>query len=265
VVGEDLARDILEADQGAQIAIDMQRERVERLKKKIVRRSEADLQLLHGIADKLVKKSVWVIGGDGWAYDIGYGGIDHVISTGKNIKILVLDTEVYSNTGGQQSKSTPLGAVAKFAASGKALPKKDLGRMAMNYGYVYVAQVAMGAKDSQTMTALVEAESYDGPALIIAYCPCISHGFEMRHQLQHQKNAVAAGYWNLYRFDPKRRLRGENPMQLDSKAADGSLHEFMASENRFNVLRRGTPDLADRLEKDAQKELQSQREIYEKL
>ncbi|MDR1438328.1 MAG: pyruvate:ferredoxin (flavodoxin) oxidoreductase [Puniceicoccales bacterium] len=265
LIGENLVQSIVDADQSSQIGIDMQRERIGELRKKIIRSGEADLQLLHGMADKLIKKSVWVIGGDGWAYDIGYGGIDHVLGSGKNIKILVLDTEVYSNTGGQQSKSTPRGAVAKFAASGKALPKKDLGRMAMNYGYVYVAQIALGAKDSQALTAFMEAEAYDGPALIIAYCPCISHGFEMRHQLQHQQNAVASGYWSLYRFDPRRLLRGENPMQLDSKPSDGSLHGFMESENRFSILQRTSPELAEKLEKEAGEEMVRRREIYEKL
>ncbi|MDR1456612.1 MAG: pyruvate:ferredoxin (flavodoxin) oxidoreductase [Puniceicoccales bacterium] len=264
-IGEALVREILEADQSSQLGIEIQRGRVDSLRKKIILSGDAELQFLHAIADKLVKKSVWVLGGDGWAYDIGFGGIDHALASGKNIKILVLDTEVYSNTGGQQSKATPLGAVAKFAAEGKSLNKKDLGRIAMTYGYVYVAQVAMGAKDSQTLTAMLEAESYDGPSLIIAYCPCISHGFDMREQLEHQKNAVASGYWNLYRFDPRRNIRGENPLQIDSATPDGTLKQFMASENRFNLLRQSAPERAEKLADEASVSAVRRRKIYETI
>ncbi|MDR0727969.1 MAG: pyruvate:ferredoxin (flavodoxin) oxidoreductase [Puniceicoccales bacterium] len=264
-IGEALVREILEADQSSQLGIELQRGRVDSLRKKIILNGNSELQLLHAMADKLVKKSVWVLGGDGWAYDIGFGGIDHALASGKNIKILVLDTEVYSNTGGQQSKATPMGAVAKFVAEGKALNKKDLGRIAMTYGYVYVAQVAMGAKDSQTLTALLEAESYEGPALVIAYCPCISHGFDMKEQLEHQKNAVASGYWNLYRFDPRRSDRGENPLQIDSNAPDGTLKQFMASENRFNILRQSAPERAEKLADDASTNAVRRRKIYETI
>ena len=169
-----------------------------------------------GLADYLVKKSVWIVGGDGWAYDIGYGGLDHVLASGANVNVLVLDTEVYSNTGGQQSKATPTGAAAKFASAGKAGAKKDLGLMAMAYGHVYVAQVAFGAKDAQTLKAFLEAEAYPGPSLIIAYSHCIAHGYDMAHGLEHQKLAAESGYWPLYRFDPRRATRGGQPLVLDS-------------------------------------------------
>jgi pyruvate-ferredoxin/flavodoxin oxidoreductase len=264
-IGEALVREILEADQSSQLGIELQRGRVDALRKKIILNGDKELQFLHALAGKLVKKSVWVLGGDGWAYDIGFGGIDHALASGKNIKILVLDTEVYSNTGGQQSKATPLGAVAKFVAEGKSLNKKDLGRIAMTYGYVYVAQVAMGAKDSQTLTAMLEAESYEGPALIIAYCPCISHGFNMKEQLEHQKNAVASGYWNLYRFDPRRSARGENPMQIDSGEPDGTLKQFMASENRFNILLQSAPERAEKLAGEASANAIRRRKIYDTI
>jgi pyruvate-ferredoxin/flavodoxin oxidoreductase len=264
-IGEALVREILEADQSSQLGIELQRGRIDALRKKIILNGDKELQLLHALAGKLVKKSVWVLGGDGWAYDIGFGGIDHALASGKNIKILVLDTEVYSNTGGQQSKATPLGAVAKFVAEGKSLNKKDLGRIAMTYGYVYVAQVAMGAKDSQTLTAMLEAESYEGPALVIAYCPCISHGFDMKEQLEHQKNAVASGYWNLYRFDPRRGAMGENPLQIDSGAPDGTLKQFMASENRFNILRQSAPERAEKLAEEASTSAVRRRKIYDTI
>jgi pyruvate-ferredoxin/flavodoxin oxidoreductase len=171
---------------------------------------------LAAAADHLVKKSVWIIGGDGWAYDIGYGGLDHVLASGANVNVLVLDTEVYSNTGGQQSKSTPTGAAATFAAAGKSGSKKDLRLMAMAYGHVYVAQVAFGAKDAQTLKAILDAESYDGPSLVIGYSHCIAHGFDLRFGLDHQKLAADSGYWPLYRYDPRRAEAGESPLVLDS-------------------------------------------------
>jgi pyruvate-ferredoxin/flavodoxin oxidoreductase len=250
-IGEREVGEILGADQSTQLGIDLQRARIAALKRNLLRSRDGELITLRDRLDCLVKRSVWVIGGDGWAYDIGFGGLDHALASGKNIKILVLDTEVYSNTGGQQSKSTPRGAIAKFAAAGKAASKKDLGRMAMSYGNVYVAQVAMGARDSQTLSSFLEAESYAGPALIIAYCPCIAHGYDMRQQLEHQKNAVHAGYWLLYRFDPRRAERGENPLQLDSKPPFGDFGAYLASENRFSHLRRSHPERAQRLEDEA--------------
>jgi len=191
---------------------------------------------LRPLADKLVKKDVWIVGGDGWAYDIGYGGLDHVLASGRNVNVIVLDTEVYSNTGGQASKSTPLGAVAKFASGGKRTFKKDLGKMAIDYGSVYVARVAMGANDAQTLRAISEAESYDGPSLIIAYSHCIAHGINMAKGMEQQKLAVESGYWPLYRFDPRLRAEGKNPFQLDSKAPKVQFRDYAMNETRYRML-----------------------------
>jgi pyruvate-ferredoxin/flavodoxin oxidoreductase len=224
--------------------------------------------LLYNILDRsdyLVKKSVWVIGGDGWAYDIGYGGLDHVIAVGQDVNILVLDTEVYSNTGGQSSKSTPTGAVAKFAASGKPTRKKDLGRMAMTYGYVYVASVAMGANKNQYMKALVEAETYPGPSLIIAYAPCINHGINMSRSQNEEKLAVEAGYWPLYRYNPRLSKEGKNPFTLDSKEPAGDFKEFLMGEVRYSSLTRTFPDAAQKLFEQAEKDVKDRFEIYKRL
>jgi len=244
-VGEELCNALIECAQKNEAEIFEQRRRVELLKVRL-RRMElmtrmhkldpTDEQQLLAIADTLVKKSVWIVGGDGWAYDIGFGGLDHVLSSGRNVNVLVLDTEVYSNTGGQMSKATPRAATAKFASAGKAAAKKDLGLMAMTYGNVYVASVAMGARDEQTLKAFLEAEAYDGPSLIIAYSHCIAHGFEMGAGLQHQKALVASGQWLLYRHDPARAARGENPLQLDSRAPSTQVAEFLRTESRFNHL-----------------------------
>jgi pyruvate-ferredoxin/flavodoxin oxidoreductase len=223
------------------------------------------LQSLQSLADYLVKKSVWMIGGDGWAYDIGYGGLDHVLTSGRNLNILVLDTEVYSNTGGQMSKSTPKGAVAKFAASGKPAPKKDLGLMAMTYGNVYVASVAMGARDEHTLKAFLEAESYPGPSLIIAYSHCIAHGIDMQKGMQQQKLAVEAGRWLLYRYDPRRQEQGENPLLLDSRSPKLPVETAMYSENRFKMLTRSNPEAAKRLLQEAQNEVNSRWQMYQYL
>ena len=200
-------------------------------------------------AEFLSRKSVWAFGGDGWAYDIGYGGLDHVLASGQNINVLVLDTEVYSNTGGQSSKATGTGAVAKFAAGGKRTRKKDLGSMFMSYGYVYVAQVAMGADPAQTLRAIREAEAYDGPSIVICYCPCIEHGLKcgMGLSQQEEKKAVACGYWTLYRYDPRRRAEGKNPFQLDSKAPTEDLLSFMRGENRYTALELSFPTTAEEL------------------
>ena len=191
---------------------------------------------LESLADYLAKKSVWIIGGDGWAYDIGFGGLDHVLASGRNVNILVLDTEVYSNTGGQMSKATPLGAMAKFAAGGKHTGKKDLGQIAMSYGHVYVAHVAYGAKDIQTLKTFLEAESFDGPSLIIAYSPCIEHGFDLSKQHQQQELAVSTGHWPLYRYDPRNQEQGKNPLTLDSAKPSMSYSEFIKKEARFRGL-----------------------------
>jgi pyruvate-ferredoxin/flavodoxin oxidoreductase len=209
--------------------------------------------------------SVWIVGGDGWAYDIGYGGLDHTLASGRNVNVLVLDTEVYSNTGGQQSKATPRGAVAKFAAAGKSLPKKDLGRMAMNYEGVYVAKVAMGADDKQTLRAFVEAESWDGPSIIIAYTHCIAHGYDMRFGLDQQIRAVKSGYWPLYRYDPRRKKEGKNPLQLDSKSPSLPLKEYMYQEGRFSVLTRSHPERAAELLSKAETDVSEQWARYERM
>ena len=221
-LGDDLAGGILRASQTDETIIYEQRERVAALKQKLAKLDGPEAQLLLSVADTLVKSSVWILGGDGWAYDIGYGGLDHVLASGRDVNVLVMDTEVYSNTGGQMSKSTPRGAVAKFAAGGKPLGKKDLGLIAMTYGNIYVASVAMGAKDEQTLRAFVEAESYPGPSLIIAYSHCIAHGIavDMGIGARQQKLAVESGQWLLYRYDPRRAEAGENPLQLDSAGCE---------------------------------------------
>ncbi|UCF57828.1 MAG: pyruvate:ferredoxin (flavodoxin) oxidoreductase, partial [Deltaproteobacteria bacterium] len=216
-------------------------------------------------SDYLVKKSIWIIGGDGWAYDIGYGGLDHVMAMGHDVNILVLDTEVYSNTGGQSSKSTPMGAVAKFATAGKPTRKKDLGRMAMAYGYVYVASVAMGANKNQLMKALVEAEGYQGPSLIIAYAPCINHGLDMGKSQHEEKRAVDSGYWPLYRYDPRRKEEGEKPFLLDSKEPSGDFKEFLMGEVRYSSLTRTFPESAEKLFQRAEEDMKERYEIYKQM
>jgi len=209
------------------------------------------------LADKeyLAKKSIWIFGGDGWAYDIGFGGLDHVIASGENVNILIFDTEVYSNTGGQSSKATSTGAIAQFAAAGKDIQKKDLAAICMSYGYVYVAQVGQGADYNQTLKAFHEAESYDGPSVIIAYAPCIAHGIKggMSKSQETTKRAVQAGYWHLFRFDPRLSLEGKNPFQLDSKAPTTSYQDFIRGEVRYNSLERSNPERADKLFTAAEK------------
>jgi pyruvate-ferredoxin/flavodoxin oxidoreductase len=217
--------------------------------------------------DHFIKKSIWALGGDGWAYDIGYGGLDHVLASGENINVLCFDTEVYSNTGGQSSKSTPEAAIAKFAASGKRIKKKDLGMMAMSYGYVYVAQVGMGADKNQFMKAITEAEAYDGPSLIIAYSPCINHGIKkgMGKAQENIKEAVESGYWQLYRFNPEKKAAGENPFTLDSKEPTGSFREFIMGQVRYASLAKEFPDVAESLyeatEEDARERLDGYRRL----
>jgi pyruvate-ferredoxin/flavodoxin oxidoreductase len=214
---------------------------VKALREKLAGVNSAEARRLDQLADYLVKKSVWLVGGDGWAYDIGYGGLDHVLASRRNVNILVLDTEVYSNTGGQQSKATPLGAAAKFAASGKPIGKKDLGLLANMYGHVYVARVAFGAKMVQTAQAFVEAESYDGPSLIIAYSHCIAHGYDMAQGAAQQKLAVESGVWPLYRFDPRRLVKGEAPLNLDYGPPKPKVAEYMRNESRFRMIERADP------------------------
>ncbi len=264
-VGADLADAILKAPQKTEADLYDQRERVTQLKAKLKNSKTKDAAHLLQVADYLVKKSVWIIGGDGWAYDIGYGGLDHVLASGRNVNILVLDTEVYSNTGGQMSKATPRGAIAKFAAAGKPTAKKDLGLMAMTYGNVYVARVAMGAKDDQTLRAFVEAEAHEGPSLIIAYSHCVAHGINMLTALHDQKAAVDSGQWLLYRFNPARMEQGQNPLQLDSKAPTKKVDEYLMMENRFKMLLKSRPDEAKLLFEQAQKDAEMRWRLYDFL
>ena len=265
----DLARAILNAEQRDEPRIFEQRQRVAELKRILADWSDGEEQRaiarLQDLADYLVRKSVWIVGGDGWAYDIGFGGLDHAIASGRDINLLVLDTEVYSNTGGQMSKATPRGAVAKFAAGGKPAPKKDLGWMAMSYGTVYVASVALGARDEHTVRVFLEAESFPGPSLIIAYSHCIAHGIDLRQGMAAQQRAVDSGRWLLYRYDPRRRERGENPLQLDSKPPKLPLEQDLYSQNRFQMLRLSNPDAARELLREAEADVKRRWQLYRYL
>jgi pyruvate-ferredoxin/flavodoxin oxidoreductase len=264
-IGDDFAVQILLADQGDEAGIYDQRERIVALKEKLQKLDSPEAKLLLPLADQLVKKSVWIVGGDGWAYDIGYGGLDHVLASGRKVNVLVLDTEVYSNTGGQMSKATPRGAIAKFAAGGKPACKKDLGLIAMSYGNIYVASVAMGAKDEHTLKAFVEAESYPGPSLIIAYSHCIAHGIALDAGVgaRQQKLAVESGQWLLYRYDPRRAEHGENPLQVDSSAAKSQVKDFMMTENRFKMLTKSKPDDAKKFFAQSQADADRRWKFYQ--
>ncbi len=264
-LGDDLVKGILEADQSTEAGIAAQRERVAALMEKIASEDSIEGKALKSLAQDLVKKSVWILGGDGWAYDIGYGGLDHVLASGKNVNIMVMDTEVYSNTGGQMSKATPIGAIAKFASQGKATPKKDLGMLAVDYGNVYVAQIAIGANDAQAIKAFSEANSYEGTSLIIAYSHCISHGYNLLNGPSQQKAAVESGYWPLYRYDPRKIALGENPFKLDSKDPKIPVIDYMKAENRFKQLMKANPDRAAMLEKDAQAFIDARWQKYKYL
>ncbi len=264
-IGEDLAAALVTAPQKDEADIYLQRERVAHLKEILKQQTSSEAKQLLAVADMLVKKSVWIIGGDGWAYDIGYGGLDHVLASGRNVNLLVLDTEVYSNTGGQASKSTPRAAVAKFAAGGKPAPKKDLGLMAMSYSNVYVASVAMGAKDEHTLKVFLEAEAYDGPSLIIAYSHCIAHGINMTTAMSNQKVAVESGQWLLYRYSPERALIGENPLSLDSRTPTRKVKEFLEEQTRFKMLTKSKPQDAKRLWAQAQHDAEVRFGLYEYL
>jgi pyruvate-ferredoxin/flavodoxin oxidoreductase len=264
-IGAELADGLLDADQSDMAGVEAQRQRVAEMKAKLAGNKTSQVRDLLGVADSLVKKSVWIMGGDGWAYDIGYGGLDHVLASGRNVNVLVLDTEVYSNTGGQASKATSLAAVAKFAAGGKDRPKKDLGMMAMCYGSVYVAQVAMGANDAHTVKAILEAEAYDGPSLIIAYSHCIEHGIDMAKGLQQQKLAVDSGHWILYRYNPALKAEGKNPLQLDSRTPKIPLKDYAYNETRYRMLVQSNPEAAERLLTLAQAEVLARWARYEKL
>jgi pyruvate-ferredoxin/flavodoxin oxidoreductase len=272
-IGDNLVNAILKAEQKTEADIWDQRERIVILQHKLAEilettkdtNSKSKIQNLKSLADYLVKKSVWIVGGDGWAYDIDFGGIDHVISTGRNVNILVMDTEVYSNTGGQSSKATPKAAVAKYAMGGKPAPKKDLGLMAMTYGNVYVASVALGAKDEHTLKAFLEAEAFEGPSIIIAYSHCIAHGIDMTKGLQQQKALVDSGRWLLYRYNPALQSQGKNPLQLDMKAPSESVEKSMYQENRFKMLTKSKPEVAKQLLEQAQAEVNARWEMYQYL
>ncbi|MFN2189969.1 MAG: 4Fe-4S dicluster domain-containing protein, partial [Candidatus Promineifilaceae bacterium] len=272
VIGPRLTDAILYADQVSEAEILAQRGRVAELKARLQElldgeepAQSADLTNLLSLVDDLVKKSVWIVGGDGWAYDIGYGGLDHVLASGRNVNVLVLDTEVYSNTGGQMSKATPRAAVAKFAAAGKPLPKKDLGLLAMSYGNIYVAHVAFGASDVQTIKAFQEAEAYDGPSLILAYSHCIAHGYDLKYGLDQQQKAVDSGYWPLYRYNPDLEMLGKNPFQLDSRPPKISLEEYAYREGRYKMLTQSHPERAAKLMTMAKQDLVNMWERYNQL
>jgi pyruvate-ferredoxin/flavodoxin oxidoreductase len=263
--GDELARAILDASQDDEAQIAEQRERVAELKRILGASAGDDERNLLAVADALVRKSVWIVGGDGWAYDIGFGGLDHVLASGRDVNVLVLDTQVYSNTGGQASKATPRGAVAKFAAAGKQTGRKDLGLFATAYGNVYVAQIALGADNAQTVKALADAESWPGPSLLIAYSTCIAHGIDMSTSMTHQAEAVKTGFWPLWRYDPRLAVEGQLPMQLDSKAPTLPLAEFQSKEARFAMLERARPEAYAELQTLAQADAEERWRLYEQL
>jgi pyruvate-ferredoxin/flavodoxin oxidoreductase len=264
-VGGDLAREILEADQSNEAGIDAQRERVARLCGRLKEMGGPQALELLALAGALVRKSVWIVGGDGWAYDIGYGGLDHVLASGRNVKVLVLDTEVYSNTGGQMSKSTPRAAVAKFAADGKRAPKKDLALLAMMNGNTYVARVALGASDTQALRAFREAEAFDGPALILAYSHCIAHGYDLAHGLEQQRAAVLSGHWPLLRYNPALAAQGRPPLELDSKAPSLPLQKYAYAETRYTMLAQADPAAARELLALAERDVRERWALYQHL
>ncbi|MBI4876593.1 MAG: pyruvate:ferredoxin (flavodoxin) oxidoreductase [Acidobacteria bacterium] len=262
-LGDELVKGLLTADQSNEAGVAAQRERVAALKGKLAGLKTAEARDLFSVADSLVKKSVWMFGGDGWAYDIGYGGLDHVLASGRNVNLLVMDTEVYSNTGGQMSKATPRGAVAKFAAGGKPAAKKDLAMMAVPYGNVYVARVAFGSNDMQTVKAFLEAEAWNGPSILIAYSHCIAHGYDLVHGLEQQKLAVQSGYWPLFRYNPALIQEGKNPFQLDSKAPALPLEKYIYNETRYTMLTRSNPEAAKKLLVEAQADVYARWKVYE--
>jgi pyruvate-ferredoxin/flavodoxin oxidoreductase len=265
-IGPELADALLSAPQDNDEQIKAQRVRVKQLKQLLPKLRVPEAARLLAVADSLVTRSVWIVGGDGWAYDIGYGGLDHVLASGRNVNILVLDTEVYSNTGGQASKSTPRGAVAKFAAAGKAIGKKDLGMIAMAYGNVYVAQVALGANPVHTVRTFQEAASWNGPSLIIAYSHCIAHGIDMTTGMSHQRDAVKSGYLTLYHFDPRLGMGGaDQPLKLDSRKPTLPLEQFTMKEGRFAMLAQADPARAKALSRQAQADANARWTLYEQI
>ena len=265
IIGEELVEQIVAATQDDETELYDQRTRVAAARERLEAADAPEAKTALSLLDSMIRKSVWIVGGDGWAYDIGFGGLDHVLASGKNVNILVLDTEVYSNTGGQASKATPRAAVAKFAAGGKSTAKKDLGMIAMAYGNVYVAQIAMGANMTQTVKAFAEAESYDGPSIIIAYSPCIAHGYDLGAQMAHQKDAAASGYWELYRFDPRLAASEDHPFKLDSRPPSMSFADYARTEARFGMLMASNPEHAAELMKAAQEDITERRRYYEQL
>ncbi|MCW8964339.1 MAG: thiamine pyrophosphate-dependent enzyme, partial [Gammaproteobacteria bacterium] len=262
---DELVEEILTADESTEAGIQAQRRRVETLTTALEQIDNKAARELEAVAENLCRKSVWIMGGDGWAYDIGYGGLDHVLASGLDVNILVLDTEVYSNTGGQTSKATPRGAVAKFSAAGKASPKKDLAKLAMDYEHVYIAHVAYGAKDVQTLRAFNEAEAYHGPSLIIAYSPCIAHGINLEDNHQRQQLAVDSGHWPLFRYDPQKTAQGRNPLQLDSKPPSIPYRDFIETEIRFSMLWRTHPKEAEQFLEQSQQEVRHRYHYYQQL
>jgi pyruvate-ferredoxin/flavodoxin oxidoreductase len=264
-IGEPLVRGLLDADQSTEQGLADQRGRVAALRQRLKDLDGPDARALEAAADALARTTVWIVGGDGWAYDIGYGGLDHVLASGADVNVLVLDTEVYSNTGGQMSKATPRGAVAKFAAGGKPTAKKDLGLLMMTYGHVYVAAIAMGADDMHTLRAIREAESYPGPSLIVAYSHCIAHGYDLVHGLAQQASAVASGVWPLFRFDPRRRAAGKNPFQLDSKPPTLPFERYAYNETRYTMLAHVDPAAARAALGAAEADVRRRWRLYERL
>jgi len=256
---------VLTADLSSPEAVEELRVRLDALRAHLAGLKDPEANRALSVLEYLVPRSVWIIGGDGWAYDIGYGGLDHVLASGRNVNLLVLDTGVYSNTGGQSSKATPRAAVAKFAAAGKDMPKKDLGAIAMTYGNIYVAQVAYGANMTQTVRAMKEAEAYPGPSLIIAYAHCINHGMDMMSGTDLQKDAVESGFWPLFRYDPMLAAQGKNPLQIDSKAPTKNIEEFMYKQVRFKALRQADPKRAETLMESLRKDVISRWKFYEQM
>jgi pyruvate-ferredoxin/flavodoxin oxidoreductase len=265
-IGADLVTDLLEGSSDrSETGLAAQRERVEELRRRLVLVHDPRARDLEAVAGDLIPASVWIVGGDGWAYDIGFGGLDHVLASGHDVNVLVLNTEVYSNTGGQASKATSRGAVAKFAAGGKDAGRKDLGMLATMYGQVYVAQVAMGADMPQTVKAFAEAEAWPGPSLLIAYSTCIAHGIDMSTSMSHMRDAVDSGYWPLWRFDPRAPAGGDHPFRLDSKQPKTSLRDFAMQEARFAMLGRADPDRAGELMRRAQEDVDARWHLYEQM
>jgi len=264
-LGEDLATALLGADQSSDAGIAAQRERVRTLRTRLGTLDDPGARTLDAVAEALVRTSVWIVGGDGWAYDIGFGGLDHVLASGADVNVLVLDTEVYSNTGGQMSKATPRAAVAKFAAGGKTAGKKDLALLMSMYGTVYVATIAMGADDGHTLRVLREAEAFPGPSLVVAYSHCIAHGYDLVHGLTQQANAVHAGAWPLFRYDPRRRAASENPFQLDSKPPSIPWAKYAYNETRFTMLPHAHPEAARAAREAAEDDIRRRWALYERL